>query len=412
MTRKKRVTTFEIGVLFSLFGIQFSRIFMETFKIQTNLTNYFFVLSILLLFDYSKIKRLRKIQINNDLLVIFLYQAITVIYIIISGTSIFLEGVFSPLLTFYVVAFMITLLTRKPEEFNSYKFIKIGWWITGICCILLVLIGTDTFHHFRLITILPMESDRLTLAVIALAFLVFLLCYKPQNIVEILFAILFSVSALISIVIYMSKGVMLAYFVILCIYGIKHQQRKVTAKKIVTILSIIFIIGILAYASFKIFPTMSKMFIQTIDNIKWVLNGYLGKDKDLIYNSGAMRNNSRMLLWTEYTQHFSLSELFFGKGYAYTRVDFPLFTAFTDMGILGGGLFFYIMIILTIKKNRIKTFDRGIQFFQYYSIYELLICFYSGVSYGHYKFIPIIMLVFLLDRNKNRNMLITNIAEV
>lgn len=127
--------------------------------------------------------------------------------------------------------------------------------------------------------------------------------------------------------------------------------------------------------------------------------GYFGK-ADGLYNTGAGRNSNTKAMIDELQNDFSILEILFGKGYAYKDIDFPYLEAFSDFGILGGLFFGFVAFLIPIKYIFQKESDEAIAFAQYYALIAIFQNIYSGLPFGHYKFIPIIFLTWIANAKK------------
>ena len=90
------------------------------------------------------------------------------------------------------------------------------------------------------------------------------------------------------------------------------------------------------------------------------------------------------------------------KGYAYKDIDFPYLEAFSDFGILGGLFFGFVALLLPIKFILQKESDKAILFAQYYALIAIFQNIYSGLPFGHYKFIPIIFLIWIANAERKK----------
>ena len=348
--------------------------------------------------NYSHLNTLIKNKSNIDMILLFIYQIIVIIYAAIEQASLFDGGVHATIYTWFCIFFIICLQTRDIKEFNSDIFVKIGWWSTGFFSVVLSIIATDFYRSFLITAFLPMGSDRLTVSVIAFSFLVFSLCYSRNSKFEKMCMVFFTAGSLISMIVCLRKGAIFSLIIIIISYIYKSFSRRLTNKRFIRVILIGFIIAISSAIIVCAFPRLIESIDTGLYQIRWVIMGLIGKNHDTVYNSGAIRTLARQKLWSDYIRNYSLIDYIFGKGYSYGYIDFPVFTAFTNLGIFGGLLYFYVQIVTPLKRHFIRTKDKSILFFQYYTIYTMLESFYSGVSYGHYSFIPIIILVFCTQR--------------
>lgn len=392
MMKKLKQYKMPIGILFSFFGIQIARIIMEVFKIETTITNYIFILALILLID---IKSLSHIRLNKKSLPYIGYQILVLIYAFCAG-----EKLFTPIIgiiyTLFSLAFIILLFTNRVDNFNGDIFIKLGWWITSLGSILLCYLCTDGLSAFSGIKTLSQGSDRLTLSVIPFAFLIFTLLFKKKNIYISFYNIVSVVAALISIFICSRKGLLVSFAVVLLVHFLRDKKNIYKKIKNICIFLIISFIAINLMINFV--PQITELANNYIKVFNDSILGYFGKVEGQ-YNSGAMRNLNLENAIYIYNNNYTFIEYLFGKGYGFMNIDLPYLTAFFDLGIFGGVFYFALEFIIPFYIILQKTYDKCFKFAQYYSIVVIFQNIYSGVSYGQYKFVPIVFLVFMYCKN-------------
>lgn len=389
----------EIGILISLFGIQYSRIFMEIFSIPFNTTNVIFVIGLILVLNPSKLVQLKVPLLNNTMILILVYQILVLIAAFIANASLF-NGLSATVFTWFSLFYIIFLCTNNTQNFNSEIFVKLGWISTGVCSFILVFLITNGFKNFSTVTGLTNGSDRLTLSVINFAFLIFNLVYRKVGVLEKIIGIIFCITAFIGVALLSRKGIMVSYVLILIIHVLQMKRKKINLSSLLKMLIIIVLGGMTLTVLFKAIPNLQNLITGYIESLIDGIYGYLGKSQG-IYNTGAIRNNHIINMLDEYKTDFSLIEILFGKGYYYRQVDMPYLQAFTDMGIFIG---IYYLIIQLIKPIQLIFFTKiencAIMFIKYFSIVTIMQNIYSGSPYGHYKFVPIVTLVFLIYKSK------------
>lgn len=380
---------FEYGIWICLIGTQISSLLMEVLKINYSITNITFAIGVILLVHTHK---MQYINISKKMLVIAAYQVIVIVMGLISGGSM-LKGYYPLIYTVFCLVIIYALATRRPEELQMDEFVHIGWWISGTGSVALLGLLGGSRQLFQSTNILTYGSDRLTLSVIGSTFLVVFLVFHPKNKVEKFFNIIFSLTAVVDIVICNRKSFLLVYIAILGVYFFKRKKIIFTAKKIRKVLAAIAVLIVIFIAITNIMPEQAKLIGRYLDKIIISIQGYLGK-ADGLYNTGAIRRTNVFELWRIYTRNYSLSDVLFGRGYQYYSLDFACLQIFTDLGIFVGILYFYIQFILQSKLVLKESENCAHEFFQYYAVIALLENFFSGTPYGHYRFIPLIFLTF------------------
>lgn len=116
-----------------------------------------------------------------------------------------------------------------------------------------------------------------------------------------------------------------------------------------------------------------------------------------ITNSASIRYYARQQAWNM-IYDFSIQEFFLGKGYMTMWIDAPLLQSFLDMGVVGFLLYFYYSIITPFNILRKKEVVYPELMWAVLSTsYGMIACFNSGYPYGHTKWLPICVLVFVYN---------------
>ena len=123
--------------------------------------------------------------------------------------------------------------------------------------------------------------------------------------------------------------------------------------------------------------------------------------------SAINRNNRFKEFFTEYLLNADIIDCILGKGYNYKQIDIPVLQAIVDMGFLAGILYFAINIVLPsiiiLKRNG----DGAVCFFKLFAFSMMLQNFYSGIPYGYYKYIWLVLLIFIYSKN-NKGLINSN----
>jgi hypothetical protein len=387
----------DFGMLLCLFGVVFSRIIVEIFHLDISISMFTMLIGVILLIRLNTKVKINKIKL---LIPIFLYQ----IFILISGlaSKYSIMGKHSSILyIIYVLVVLSVIYVSNKEDFDPELFITIGWWLSGILCLVLLFLLTKNFTKFSITIFTSQGSDRLTLASIALNYLIIFLLYKPKTKFESIFRWIIFATALGNIALCNVRRSLITYIVVLLVHLFKtkftlhrSQIRKILSHVIVTIIVIVVLLFILSK-----FEIVDELFNQYLKDIRWVIGGYLGKTSGL-YNTGMTRNELFRTMWHEYTTNYTTSDILWGRGYMYRYLDFPFFQAFTDMGIFMGILYLIVQLFIPLLYIFEKTNNVGQQFLQYYVLTIVLTNFYSGSPYGYEKFVPLVFLSFVSFASK------------
>lgn len=387
---KKRYTL-ELGLIICLFGTQLSRLLMELMSMTFNTTNLVFVLGLLLLIPLGRTYK-NGFLIDKKMFAILIYQLFVLLYAACSGAALF-NSLTGTAYTWFCVAFLVLINCNDIESFNGDTFVGLGWWILGIGSTLLCWVASNGLRQFVPIMRLPNGSDRLTLSVIAFGFLVFYLCYKPKRKAEKIIGYIFVVTSIVDIYLCTRKGMLISFAVVLGIHFYK-TEKKINAKKCFKFIGTAVAVLVIGIVVLNKIPAISKALTDFWTLLKDSVLGYLGK-ADGLYNTGAGRNSNTKAMIDELKNDYSAFEIIFGKGYAYKDIDFPYLEAFSDFGLIGGLFFLYVALLIPVRMILRKESNAAVRFAQYYALIAIFQNIYSGLPFGHYKFIPIIFLIWI-----------------
>lgn len=144
--------------------------------------------------------------------------------------------------------------------------------------------------------------------------------------------------------------------------------------------------------------------IYLSEGIVWLMVQRVSQGiQDIIFGTGSLEstNSGSMRYFARQDAFQTLSEmewyeLLIGKGYMYSWYDIPLLQAFIDMGIYGVISFFSFIVYMPIKAFRYRNHP-NVLFVIFLCMYGLLACLTSGHPYGPAKWVPICLLLFVLN---------------
>lgn len=139
---------------------------------------------------------------------------------------------------------------------------------------------------------------------------------------------------------------------------------------------------------------MRNVLISSFESLKSGLLTLFGGDAQDA--AVSMRNTSRAAAMQDFASNTAWQWLF-GRGYAYAWIDFPILQAFLDLGLLAGFVFFGYFIVLPLVmifcKVKYQPFEKLLIC---YMILTMLNCFISGTCYGHMKYCPLIIFIYVI----------------
>lgn len=388
----------ELGIIVANIGTQISVITKEFIPFGgVNLTYGMFFLSLLLLTDYTIILKFRFPKPSGVMCSILFYNIYAVLNGLVMNVAIF-KGNDALIFTFYVIAMWICINTNR-KSIDSRFLVTTMWWITGIYSCFLFYILTNHFRNLAGIrfTFLPSGADRLTLSVMGFMHLCTALLYEASTLSRRGMKCLFAIIAFYDLTICSRRGLLVALILIIIYQIYIRYDEAITQKKLLLFLTntlgILLIITVIFLVKPEIFSAIEEYSQRLIKGI----NTYFGNFSGGIDPAAEARN---IVMSSVPQQYFSsdVITILFGNGYGYRQLDIPYLQAFTDLGLIGGLYYFVIQCVYPIKILLKREKDRGINLLKYIGIMTITYNLYSSVPYGHYKFVGLILLIYVTNR--------------
>lgn len=383
----------EIGIILALAGIQFSIIIKEILgNSAIELTNILFAASVLFVIDYKNLFKFQIYRMNGITLAVFLYNVYAFTLGMMAGYSMW-QSVSGLIYTLYIIAFILALTTNN-KPLNGDFLIKAMWLSTGIFSVLLCYLVSDGFQYFgNSIMTLSGGADRLSLSVIAFYQLCAALLYHAKNKYLLALKVVFICFALYDVMICSRRGLMVAMIIVVFYHWWSRMRGEIKAASIVKVFGTIICAFLLGALLGKIFPGLPELISTYWNRLASGVGTYFGSSTYGIDAAASSRNNALNSFWSDFTSG-SISEMVLGHGYVFWWRDLPYLEAFLDLGIVGGVWYLWIQLFypITILLKRINS--QGLRFAQYFAILNISYNLYSGVPYGNYKFVGLILLVY------------------
>lgn len=188
-----------------------------------------------------------------------------------------------------------------------------------------------------------------------------------------------------------------AIFIVLTLLFILNEIRNKRIKKkhirrvLLAFLFSAVVVSMLYFGNTKISEQFRSFMITLVEGIFGILGRTQGE-----YNTGSIRYSNIKELLYEYMHFYSLGEYIFGRGYNYGWGDFAYFRAFVDLGVIGGITYLIVQFVIPIKLFMKKSENQLVRMLQNAMMVAVMTNIYSGTPYGHTKFLPIIVLIFVL----------------
>ena len=394
---------FEIGIILSLIGTQIAVILYSVFpNWPFDLTNFVFLLSILLVVDYQQAFTLCIPKHPRIMLWILGYNIYALFMAVVAGISMFNQNN-GLIYTLYVICFLIAICTNK-REFDTDYFISRFWAVSGIFSILLFYLVTDGFTNISGQTIgtsLSSGADRLTLSVIAFMYICVALVYKAKNVFLLVLKVAFAIIAVYDVMACSRRGLMVALLIIIAYHFFCIYKGEIRRSSLVR--NVLYIIGgiILVVAILNIFEPAREMITLYVERLVLAVNTYVGNTSDGVDAAASARNTVLNTVPQEYLSSDILT-IIFGNGYGYRQLDVPYLQAFTDLGLIGGIWYLIIQFFYPVKALIQKPEDDTERLIKYISIITMTYNVYSGIPYNHYKFVSLILLVYVMGMRVRR----------
>ena len=385
----------EIGFVLAIVGVQFSAILRE-FIPSINLTNAVMALSILLVIDLNNFSRLRfpSISCSMGLLILMQLYMLFVTYACGVQRYFFNQG--------YVIAFILALATIEPYKIFRH-FEKIVFWVTMVIAIVIVYQGTFGFTVMSLqseafyrggYATLEQGGDKITLGRALGLGIISALYYEGKN--ENILRILLIMLAFAGLLLFNTRAACFMGGIFIMIKTFYYDNRNVNQGHYKKAFAIF--LGIIVAVLFgKYFLIMGESIVNAIETL-FVGHTSNGADPSTI---------NRFYTISKVLQSFenaNLLELIFGQGYVF-YVDIPLLQAFHDFGLIGGCLYFYLLVILPILFIVMwKDEKKQIHILQLFALQYVIDQIYCAEPYQFYHFMPLILLCFY-ERNQQKPIL-------
>ncbi|MCD8328854.1 MAG: hypothetical protein LUC25_07165 [Ruminococcus sp.] len=383
----------EIGLVLALAGIQFSIIIKSMTGLTIDLTNVIFFLSLVLIPDYSKLLSgclpLHGWQMNITLG----YNVYVAILAVVSGASMWASGT-GTIYTLYTIVFILALMTNT-REIDGEFIVAFTWASTGIFSVFLFYLVTDKFTNFGgTIQYLSSGADRLSLSVIAFYYLCSMLLFHTKNYFLQFLKIVFAIVAFYDVMACTRRGLMVALIIIFFYHLWQSASLKISSQMLFRVIGSLLLAILALWIAMRLIPGFGELIENYLDKLTLGVNTYFGNTSSGTDAAASSRN----AMISEFPEIFNSGTLFqqlFGHGYAYYWMDVPYLEAFIDLGIFGGIWYLIVQLIIPVRIILRRTDSLSLKYAQYFAIIGITYNIYSGVCYGQYKFVPVVILIYV-----------------
>lgn len=395
---------FEWGMILALTSVPVASILNEFGLDRTgNLSQILLALSLILMARFGNIVAL-KMRANRTVRILIVYQSVIFLISIYAGAP-FFGTPWAIVMTLFVLALLV-VLSMSDNKFDSNYFVSRMVYFSGTFNILLTYLVTDGFSDYSNLSFSYMEggSNRLTLSNIAFIYIVAMMCHKTESVIGKIIKAIFTFSAIINMLACTRRGMMVGILLVI-LFSIYEKIRcnkiviefRLSKLKNLVIAALILIAFITALQRF---PGIKENIDRYYESLQKAVFTFWGSSSMGVDAAANNRVEARQLYFNEYLNSSTVWQFIFGRGYSLAQMDFPYLQAFWDLGLVGGFAYMYFQGILPIKLAIHHTYESGVTFLRYWTLIYLTMNFYSGVPYGYFKFIPLILLLEVTQRGQ------------
>lgn len=388
----------EIGIILNILAVSIAIVLKEVLKIDSsNITYIIYFLSVVLTTNWKALFKKNGIRLTKKIVLLLALQIYILICAFFSSAPL-MGSSFATVYTLFVIVYIFSLSTNittiDEEKFMSFYII-----ITSIlsCLSFLIVFSNQSDITNMKVTTLENGAERSTLASVSLFYLFVFLVYKPKRkIIRVLLSITFGF-ALCNMLICNRRIVYITALVCTLVYFWKNKKKALKFRNIAFLLVFIPVIIIIFRILLSI-GWVNNMFDRSLNALLNGINTFF--DSNNGDASVMIRNENRELALNAYRNN-NIFQYFFGRGYGYMWIDFPLFEAFLDLGIIAGFVYFYLTFYLVLKQT---IFKKSFSQFEYIVLFGAIAVslsgFASGMPYGNTKYCPIILFLYFIEGRK------------
>lgn len=336
-------------------------------------------------------------KLNRNILMFFF---LSFTYFFMTGYNDNMHLVYMAVPVFLCIALSYT----NYEEDLIIEHVIYFTWILSFLCVVCSLyiyrsgIYNDLVIEYNSDSNNQMLFDALTVGYISIINICSSLClllkkYKARPI-QILYFLSIILSLYVIVLTFKRTPLLISFFSIF--FFLWKCWDSISSKyKLLSFILLILFIFLVNVGEFKIKESLYNTTTGLIDLI-------FGTNSYDSTNSASIRYYARKDAFDQISE-FSTMEMIFGAGYMKNWCDIPLLQAYIDMGILGFVLWSLNIVWLPIK-TIIKCNKDSLDTIWAVSItlYALFSCVSSGHPYMHIKWIPIVILVFILNGKESQ----------
>ena len=398
--RNRGWTEFGLALILMAFAVaMYFRIFIANVPIG----NWILIVGMLLFFPYkSFVKNFLTLQWKKNVLMLILFHVVALGYYLVSDVNNIV-----PLISHGLIILLSVGLTYTCYEKDLQLRKTIYWsWIGSFVCTLLsyyvmasgmaeILVREDV--EDRIFDYLSPGG----IAITNIACSMYFINKSKSNTVKILLLVC----------------IMFDFFVI-------TMSHKRTPFIVGIVLSLIYVyrmymektkrwlwfVPLAAVLAYMVIKSNNRMFSENWLYVYVGVEDFINGTNQLdVTNSASLRYYSREYAFN-LISHFTYWQTIFGMGYMTRWLDNPLLQSYLDMGIFGCLSFLYFIVLMPLKvvfdKEKLKN-DEAFWIFCM-SAYTMIGFLSTGHPYGHGKWIPVCLLLYVLNGINSRQHIVQN----
>lgn len=394
---KRKTLTANIGIALSLVGVPLGMHFNFIFPFfEWSPIIMFF--SLIFIISYSSLINLKLPSFRIYFLFILFFQFMML------GYGVYSDNLDNTYLSYHLyVIFLIISLSTLPKQYSFNNLISTVFYVSIVSSVLGAffswngLVTSEIAYQLRQINQnYPLEPFTVAYGgLINLVAAIFLLQKKDK------FKIIYLIFVLVDIYILFASGkrtpLFLGFFIVAIVFYKKTSLTYNDLLKAIKILGLIAIVILTVYFIFDIIKNEVNKF--SYDLFSGILNILGFQEIQDTSGSAIIRYENRLWMYDYIDVNFNLFNYIFGAGYMTRWLDNPILQAYLDMGLLG--IIFYTGIVVVypliklIKTNNILTL-----FIVSFCMYNVLSAISSGNPYQYFKYVPIILLIFVSNSER------------
>lgn len=389
-----RVLLYNVGIALAIIGVPMGMYCNYLFpKIQWS--PVFMTISVILIFSYNNLLKLRFPSVNKYLVYAFLYQSLMLLYGVFSGAMTFQYFSFHLFLMFFILSLSTNkLITIDEFTITTVFYLSLPLSIFGATFLYNGLITGEVAWELR------QENEKYALEIFTVS----------SGAIINLIAALFQIRKGNNV-----KSTIAIFFVLIDLYIIIFGGKR-TPLFVSLIALILYLFGLVRWDFKKIgtYIFLGFLILATVISFTPTLRDVLSSQIEDLYNgvqvlfgntsvsdrsgSSLMRVINRDWTYNYIEFRFDFFNYIFGAGYMTKWIDNPLLQSFLDMGTIGFLFYFYFILYFPISSIRKAKGDRIIYFGTLLCLYNLVSVLNSGNPYLQIKHSPYIILAYVIGR--------------